>query len=41
MVDLDEEEEIFENLTDSDLLNLAALEGSSKSHKTCEEEKEE
>ena len=36
MADLDGEEEIFENLTDSDLLNLAASERSSKSHKKCE-----
>ena len=34
MVDLDGEEETFENLTDSDLINLAVSDRSSKSHKT-------
>ena len=41
MVDLDGEEEIFENLSDTDLLNLAASERSSKSNKPCEDEEEE
>ena len=36
MVDLNGEEEIFENLTDSDLLKLAASERSSKSYKISE-----
>ena len=40
MLNLDGEKEIFENLTDSDLLNMVSSERSFKSHKKCEEDDE-